>query len=178
MTETHAVRVAELPQNATVTFDISPDAEARALIAAELELSALRKLRFAGKITAQGRRDWLLEGTLGATVVQPCVVTLEPVTTRIDTAVRRLYLAKMEVPEGAEVEMPEDDTAEPLGAVIDPEAVMIEALELALPLYPRSEGAELGEAVFTEPGKQAMRDEDTRPFAALASLRGTTKDKP
>ncbi|MGE4328055.1 MAG: DUF177 domain-containing protein, partial [Pseudodonghicola sp.] len=94
------------------------------------------------------------------------------------TAVRRLYLANMDVPQGAEVEMPEDDTVEPLGTVIDPEAVMIEALELALPLYPRSESAELGEAVFTEPGKQAMRDEDTRPFAALASLRDAAKDKP
>lgn len=178
MTETHAFRVAELPQNAATAFDFSPDAEARARIAAELDLSALRKLRFTGKITAQGRRDWLLEGQLGATVVQPCVVTLEPVTTRIDTAVRRLYVAESALPEGIEIEMPEDDNAEPLGPEIDAAAVMIEALELALPLYPRAEGAALGEAVFTEPGKQAMRDEDTRPFAGLASLRDALKDKP
>ncbi|MGB1722615.1 MAG: DUF177 domain-containing protein, partial [Paracoccaceae bacterium] len=42
---------------------------------------------------------------------------------------------------------------------------------------PRAHGADLGEAVFTEPGKAAMRDEDTRPFAGLAALREQLEDK-
>ena len=179
MTDTHALRVAELPQNAPTLFELTPDAEARAALAEDLGLSALRKLRFAGRITAQGKRDWLLEGELGATVVQPCVVTLEPVTTRIDTPVRRLFLAELPedaAPEdAAEVELPEDENIEALGSWIDPGAVMAEALALALPLYPRAEGADLGEAVFTEPGKAPMRDEDTRPFAGLAGLRDALK---
>ena len=44
-------------------------------------------------------------------------------------------------------------------------------LLLALPLYPRSENAELGEAVFTEDGVAPLKDEDTKPFAGLAALR-------
>ena len=36
--------------------------------------------------------------------------------------------------------MPEDDTIEKLGREIDLAAVMIEALSLALPLYPRADG--------------------------------------
>lgn len=173
---THALRVADLPQNAPTLFELAPDAEARAALAQELGLSALRKLRFSGRIQTQGRRDWLLEGTLGATVEQPCVVTLEPVTTRIDVAVRRLFVAEMASSEAAEVEMPEDDTVEQLGAFIDPEAVMVEALALALPQYPRKEGAELGEAIFAAPGQAPMRDEDTKPFAGLAALRDALKD--
>jgi len=51
--------------------------------------------------------------------------------------------------------------------VIDPAAVMIEALALAMPLYPRAEGADLGEAVHAEPGVTPMRDADARPFAGL-----------
>ena len=176
MTDTHAFRVADLPQNAPTPFELTPDAEARAALARELGLSALRKLRFDGRIIAQGKRDWLLEGHLGATVVQPCVVTLEPVTTRIETDVRRLFLAEMPEPEAGEVEMPEDDSIEELGAWIDPAAVMAEALALALPLHPRKEGAELGEAVFTEPGKTPLRDEDAKPFAGLAALRDALKD--
>ena len=74
-------------------------------------------------------------------------------------------------PEGAEIEMPEDDTQEPLPEVIDLGAVMAEALALALPDYPRAPGAELGEAVFAAPGVAALRDADLRPFAALAKLR-------
>lgn len=177
MTETQALRVADLPQNAPTPFDLAPEADARAALAEALGLSALRKLRFTGQVEAHGKRDWLLTGRLGATVVQPCVVTLEPVTTRIDTQVRRLFLADMPEAEAetAEVEMPEDDSIDQLGAWIDPAAVMEEALALALPQYPRKDDADLGEAVFTEPGKEAMRDEDTRPFAGLAGLRDALK---
>jgi len=175
MTDRHALRVAELPQNAPTPFELVPDAEARAALARALGLDGLRKLRFTGRVAAHGRDDWLLEGHLGATVVQPCVVTLEPVTTRIETDVRRLFLAEMPEPKADEVEMDEDDTIEPLGAWIDPAAVMAEALALALPLYPRREGAELGEAAFTEPGQAPLRDEDVKPFAALAGLREAMK---
>jgi len=108
-------------------------------------------------------------------VVQDCVVTLDPVTTRIDQKVRRQYMASYEEPEDAEAEMTEDETIEPLGSSIDPYEVMIEALTLAIPAYPRKEGQELGEAVFAEPGVKPMRDEDTRPFAALSALKEQLK---
>ncbi|CAN0590320.1 unnamed protein product [Ectocarpus sp. 12 AP-2014] len=65
---------------------------------------------------------------------------------------------------------------EPLGREIDLNAVMIEALSLALPTYPRADTAELGQAVFTEPGKAAMTDDDTKPFAALAALKAAQSD--
>lgn len=168
-----AWRVADLPQNLAVDFDLRPDAETLRQIAAELELKGLRKLSFRGSLKAQGKRDWLLEGVLGATVIQPCVVTLEPVTTRIDEPVRRLYLADPApiLPEGEEVEMPEDDNAEPLGNTIDPHEVMIEALALALPLWPRADGAGIGEVTVTEPGRTALTREAMKPFAGLAGLR-------
>ena len=66
--------------------------------------------------------------------------------------------------------MPEDDTIEPLPAIIDVGQVMVESLALALPLYPRAPDAELGEVQVTEAGKTALRDEDLRPFANLAEL--------
>lgn len=175
MSDTSALRVADLAQNAPTSFELRPNAPTCAALAAELGLIGLRKLRFAGQIAARGRRDWELTGTLGATVVQPCVVTLDPVTSRIDVDVRRLYVAALPEIEEEEVEMPEDDTVEPLGSVIDPGAVMAEALALALPLYPRKDGVDLNEAVFSEPGVQPMTDEDARPFAGLANLRDSLK---
>ncbi|WP_299953343.1 DUF177 domain-containing protein [uncultured Roseobacter sp.] len=175
-----ALRVADLNQNSSTSFSLRPDAAALKAIATELDLLGLRKLSFSGEVAAHGGADWRLTGTLGATVVQPCSVTLEPVTTRIDVPVERMYLAQYEEIDAPEVEMPEDDTTEPLGQWIDPEQVMIEALVLALPLYPRSDGAELGETVYAEPGVTPMRDEDARPFAGLAGLKAqldkTSKD--
>lgn len=172
-----AIRVADLDQTRPTGFALRPDAGEMAAIAGALGLLGLRKLSFAGEIAAMGRRDWRLSGTLGATVVQPCVVTLEPVTTRIDVPVRRQYVADFDAPQDAEAEMPEDDSTEPLGTAIDPGAVMIEALALALPDYPRKAGADLGEAVFAAPGVTPMRDEDARPFAGLAGLRAALEEK-
>ena len=140
-------------------------------IATSLDLQDLRKLSFTGEIAASGRTDWELVGKLGATVVQPCAITLVPVTTRIDVPVRRLFqrdYVEIDVPEA---EMPEDDETEQLTAWIDPAAVMLEALDLALPLYPRTPGAELGNLAVTEPGVAPLRDEDTKPFAGLAAFK-------
>lgn len=173
-TSTHAFLVTALPQNRPQAFDITPGEAARAALAEELDLSALRKLRFEGDIRSAGKRDFVLTATLGATVVQPCVQTLAPVTTRIDAQVERRFVADWDIAAdpGAEIEMPEDVTTEPLGTFIDPWAVMSEALALEIPDYPRAEGvAPLGETVVTEPGKTPMRDEDTKPFAGLAGLR-------
>ena len=166
-------RVADLPQNRATRFDLQPSPERLARIADDLGLLGLRKLRFEGALRTSGKTDWRLEAHLGATVEQACVISLEPVRTRIEADVTRQFMARIELPEeiDGEVEMPEDDTIEQLGPEIDVEQIMVEALALNLPLYPRRDNAELGEAVFTEPGKSAMRDEDTRPFAGLASLR-------
>lgn len=165
-------RVASLATRHPTRFELSPDAEARAALAQELGLSGLRKLSFRGEIAPSGKRGWTLTADLGATVVQPCVVTLEPVTTRIDTKVlRRFDPNPTPVQAGSELEMPEDDSVEPLGDVISVDSVMIEALSLALPSYPRAADADLGEANFAEPGIAPMSDEDAKPFAALQSLR-------
>ena len=144
-------------------------------------LIALRKMRLEGKLTPTGKNDWTLQARLGATVVQTCVVSLDPVSTRIEEPVDRLYtnaLPELADPDDAgEVESPEDDHIEPLPSQIDLASLATEALALAVPMYPRAEGAVLADANFTEPGKTAMRDEDTRPFAGLAGLKDQLEGK-
>ncbi len=170
------LRIADVPRDGR-DVTLQPDATARAEIAAALGIVAVKKLRFTGRLAPLAQRDWELIADLGATVVQDCVVTLEPVTTRIDEQVRRTYLAEMPEPEGLEIEVPDDDSAEPLPQTLDLAAVMAEALALALPPFPRAPGAELRDAVYTEPGKAAMRDDDARPFAGLADLRKSIENK-
>ena len=165
------LRVADLAKGEERAFVIEPDADSRAAIAEALDLIALRKLRLEGTLAPLGKRDWRLAARLGATVVQPCVVSLAPVTSRVEEAVSRTYIAGLSPPEGEEVEIIGDVDDEPLGTEIDLGAVMVEALALALPLYPHAEGAEPLHSQVTEPGKVAMTDDDARPFAGLAGLR-------
>lgn len=166
-----AIALSRINRAAPHNFELVPEADDRASIAAELGADTVRKLRFEGQLYPIGKSDWRLQATLGATAVQPCGVTLAPVTTRIDVPVSRTYLADLPQPTGDELEMPEDDTVEPLPTSLDLRTIMIEALSLALPDFPRAPGVELGEAVFAAPGVTPMRDEDAKPLAGLAALR-------
>lgn len=158
-------RVAHLNPRQPTEFRITPDAATRAALAQELDLTDLANLHFEGRITAEGADAWKVAGKLSARVVQPCVVTLAPVTTAITEDVERYYSPHIVQPEDDEVEIPEDDV-EPLGQYIDVATIMTEALALALPLYPRAEGAELAPA----PEEPAEEDNTRRPFAGLADL--------
>ncbi len=168
------VALGQLNARKTVAIALAPDAEMRARIAQALDIRSLRKFTFSGTLQPVGRRDWELRAHLGATVVQDCAVTLAPVTTRIDEAVTRRYLADMPQISALEMEMPEDDSVEPLGRSIDPGAVALEALMLALPPFPRAEGAELApEGILraAPDGAADAPDDRPRPFAALARLK-------
>jgi len=174
---TSPLRLADLAARKATQFKLMPKPHERAAIAASLGIVGVKKLTFTGEITPVGRTDWELQAKLGATVVQACVATLDPVTTRIDEPVTRIYTADFEEPDENEVEMLVDENVEPLPATIDLAAVMIEALSLALPAYPRSESANLGKAVFTEQGIAPMTDEDAKPFAGLGDLRKALENK-
>jgi uncharacterized metal-binding protein YceD (DUF177 family) len=166
-----SLRVSNLSQTAPTPFSLRPDAAALAAIASALDLSGLRKLSFEGSLRPMGDNDWQLKARLGATVIQPCVVTLESVSTRIDVDIVRTFLRDYVDIDAPEAEVPEDDSVEPLGAWIDPAAVMEEALALAVPEYPRKDTDEAVTVRVTEPGKTPMSDEEARPFAGLAAFK-------
>ena len=152
-------------------FDLQPERATRAQIAQYLGILALPKLRFSGEIRPKGRHDFVLEAVLEAAVEQACSITLEPVATTLRETVIRVYIADWKEPEGDEMEMPDDDSVEPLGEGIDAGHVALEALTLALPPFPRAPGAVLDVAQFAAPGTAPLRDGDLKPFAGLAALK-------
>jgi len=163
--------VADLPTRRAKSFSVKPGDALLKTIAEHLGLRGLRKLRFEGEITPDGQTGWLLNAKLGATILQDCVISLERVTTRIDEDISRQYVAKLpEVEEGSEFEIPGDEPVEQLQDVIDPGEVMVEALTLSVPEFPRVEGAALAETNFTKPGITPMDDAEARPFSGLKAL--------
>lgn len=158
-------------------FSYRPEAKDRAALATDLDLLGLSALELTGEIRPAGRDELLLEARLTARADQPCSVTLVPVPAVIDEPVRRRYVAGLDLPEADEVEMPEDDTIEPMPEVIDLAEIAAEALALALPLYPRAPGVEFAQALHAGDGVAPLSDTDVKPFSALQGLAEQLKAK-
>lgn len=150
-------------------FTFAPDAEARVVIAQALDLLDLPEFTFKGELSPLGRADVGLRADLTALVVQRCSVSLEPVRSRLADVTQMRFDHDYVEPAADDWEIPADDN-EPMPETIDVAAIAIEALALALPLYPRARGAEFDEAAFAAPGVEPLRSEDLKPFAGLAAL--------
>ncbi|HLQ17954.1 MAG TPA: YceD family protein [Tabrizicola sp.] len=158
-------------------FSYRPDAAERKSMADDLGLLALQALELTGEIRPTGRDELQLDARLVARADQPCSVTLAPVAAKVDEAVRRRYVAGLQTPEGDEVEMPEDDTVEPIPEIIDLAEIAAEALALALPLYPRAPGAEFSQMLHAADGVAPLSDAEVKPFSALQGLAEQMKSR-
>jgi len=171
------IRVAEIRVKEVFPFEAQTTPSQIEELVSLLGISKLSKLRFRGEFTANKNGDIQLAAEIGATLQQPCSITLAPVTTRIDAKIVRSYSendAKSEIE--AETELLEDDPEDFVPDQFVLFDLLAEGLALEIPEYPKAEGAELTESVFTEPGKKPMTDEDARPFAGLAALKDQLKD--
>ena len=164
------LRVASLDRSRPKRFDLNADEASRAVIADHLGLLGIETLRFRGELAPVGAEDWRMTGRLTAQVTQQCVVTLEPLPARIDEQIARDFLADAA---GLSIDLDPDAEDEPdeFTDVIDPGAVAVEALALALDPYPRAPEADPVDARATPPGADPLDDAALKPFAGLAALR-------
>ena len=163
-----SIRVDKIPTSGR-ELTLSPDAGEREAIAAFLELTSiealtvtLRALPFRGGVRVEGR--------LIADIVQPSVVSLEPVSQSIDEPIDRIFLPGADKTfaeaAGAEtfVDLAGDDIPDRYeGGDADLSDLIIETLALAVDPYPRAEG-ETGD--YVEDSPEAAES----PFAGLKSL--------
>ena len=168
------LRTSDLAQGQETPFDLRPGKADLEEIAKAFGLNGLRKLRFSGVLSPLGKQDWQMRATIGATIEQACVLSGDPVVTRVDEPFEREYLRDLPEPgSDSEVEMTLSELAVPLGKDIDLVDAMLEALAINIPDYPRR--ADLAEEPFQEtyaaPGVTPMSDEESKPFAGLKGLR-------
>lgn len=169
---TRPVRVSSLAPSSEFSFDETPSPTELEAISEYLGIVSVKKMRFSGVIEPFGKEGWHLKSKLGASVTQECILTLEPVKTRIDLSFKRKYLPMSEsFTSGSEVEIPEDIDVEPLTEVLDLGFVAVEQLMLELPEYPKAENALFEEHNIAPSGVKPLTDEDIKPFAGLAALK-------
>lgn len=164
------VALSSLSANTSNPFLFAPSRSALESLALETGAVAVRKLRFKGTICSASETAWRLQGCLGATVVQECIVTLRHVKARIDAPVERLYTTSPPPAEAAYSKVPDLDI-EHAAEFVDLLAVAREVLVLEMPGYPRADGAELPVRDEAD-GEETVPESETRkPFETLSALR-------
>jgi len=154
----------------TARHHIEANADERARLAERFGLIALPGFAADVELRRLAGGRVRLEATLRAEVVQPCVVTLEPVPGAVEAAFTLVYAP--EAPEAIEdvLVSGDEEVVEPLvGESIDIGEAAAQELSLALDPFPRAAGAALPEA--GPDAAAAAADIRESPFAALARLR-------
>ena len=156
--------LSEIPEHG-ITRRRSADAEVRAAIAADLDIVGCQRLDVSYEIKPLMQGRFLLAGRLQADVTQSCVVTLEPVNSRIDETFEVEF--RPGARPDAQFDALDERDIEPLeGEVIPVGRIVYEQLASALDPYPRAAGAEF------DPEKARPEDaEASNPFAVLKSLK-------
>lgn len=148
-------------------YEIAASTEERAALAKRFDLLRLDRLEARVQVTPMAGGFFRLSATLEAELVQACVVTLEPVPSRIVETFALLYGA---VDEQKDIILDGDsETVEPIeGGMIDIGEAVAQQLSLALDPFPRASAAEV-ESAGDAPAPTRLDS----PFAALAKLRKT-----
>lgn len=153
---------------AGLELTLTPDDADLAKLAAWAKLQAVRALHAEIALRRLAPNRFRLKAALGAEVEQLCVVTLEPVRSRIDCAFERdlIHAPGSRREAGALTLAAGDDETPDLieDLRFDVWEPLLEEFSLALEPYPRKEGVH-----FEPPADGAAAAES--PFAALAALR-------
>lgn len=162
------VVVSEVPDTGR-HVEFVPDEATRQAIAQEAGLVALPRLVATFELARRGADSLRVQGRVTATVIQNCVVTLEPVESEVDEPVDLFFRpepagsTETSVEEGIQQFEGEEPPEILVNGMVDLGTVATEFLNLGIDPYPRKEGA-----VFDAP---PAGDPASHPFAALAALR-------
>lgn len=169
------VRIDKLP-SAGRSVSVTADEPTRLAIAAAMKVTTVE--HFEAELTVVPLRGGLrAQGSLRARIVQPSVVTFEPVAQDIAETIDRVFLPAAHVENhapGAEVfvDLEDDDFPDHIdGPEVDLSALLLETLALAIDPYPRVAGENLDDLDVGQDGGVGG------PFAALARLKDSKNDK-
>ena len=173
----YLVKVGHVSAN-PVTVKVSADIQERKGLAALWSVLEVKELRAELQI-ARWKRDGLrIKGTVNATIVQACVVTLEPVESDIEEELDQLFvpedskLAKRVLDPSGEMVLDPDGPDLPetfVGDTIDAGDIVAEFAALAIDPYPRKPGAEFRDHI------ESTDDTDKKP-SPFAVLKDWKKD--
>lgn len=158
--------------------DVAANKDECVALAAEVKVLKVESLK-AELVLRRWRKDGVgIKGRIFASVVQECVITLEPVESDFVEEVERTFL-----PEGSRLAKPRlNDDGEMvldlegadipdmfMGGQLDVWEIILEHLQLGLDPFPRAEGAQL--VGYGDDDNEQVEEDKPSPFAALSALK-------
>ena len=151
---------------------LRPGGSECAAVAEWLGVSAVEMLEAEVRLSRKDLNSYRYDARFAADVVQACVVTLQPVHSRLEGAFHRLYQvfprARRSQPRGSSrgaISLSDEEEPETIETtLIDIAEPVLEELSLALDPYPRAPGV-----AFEAPAEQVSPGD--RPFAVLKALK-------
>ncbi|BAS00144.1 hypothetical protein BV133_2550 [Blastochloris viridis] len=159
--------MAQLPSESKLTLE--PGADTREALARHVGALSVPALKVTLTLAVDRNGDVDVEGRLTGRVVQPCVVTLEPIEAELDEDVAVRFSADarpLEVEPGTEIEFSAEE-ADPPEPIVDGRfdlgAILTEFFSLSVEPYPRKP-----DVAWQSP---ADDEGNNSPFAALVKLK-------
>jgi len=170
------VRFSEINQSKPFEFQLMLSNQKVSELIKRLDLLNIKKVSLVGLLSPISINEWRLKAELRATVNQKCVISFKPVQTIVRETINRTFSPSASqngsaVDDDGTSPVIFDDTLHEFNEEIDLADIIFEELTLILPLYPRSEGAELGSYSVTEAGAKPLNEENIKPFAQLSELK-------
>lgn len=168
----YPVKVGSISAN-PLTVRVEADEREREGLAKLWQVLSVEQLK-AELVVNRWKKDGIrLKGRVQAQVTQACVLTLEPVSARIDEPFEQIFvpegskLARIVTTEAAEMVLDPDGPDLPeefSGDTIDAGEVVAEFAALGIDPYPRKKGVDFQDHIESDPAKSEGRPS---PFAAL-----------
>ncbi|GAB6053640.1 DUF177 domain-containing protein [Magnetospira thiophila] len=153
---------------------VTASAEECQALARRFEVDAIPELSAEIHLSLQTRgREVRLTGHVSGRVIQPCVVTLEPVETPIEQTMNVVFRNPVEAEPVNEVDLSlesEDDVFPLFDDQIDIGEAIAECFGAQIPIYPKAPGVHF-DSFSTEATSDSDRKSDRpNPFSVLAKL--------
>lgn len=144
--------------------------EERAALAERFDLKGLSDLKAAMSLTRKGQGESMrltVAGNLTAHIIQQCIISLDPVESRIDAPINAIYDARAEPePDDRDLDPDIEEFPEPMtGGIVDLGELAAQVLALEIDPFPRREGAD------ADGMQMESSDGEDNPFAALGKLK-------
>lgn len=176
----HPVNVTRLPSKG-LTIKLEPDDDTRAKLATQCDVLSISEF-FAQLNVKSWHKDGVrVSGPLSATLIQSCILTLEPVPESISTQIDAVFvpssskLAKPKINAETQeliIEAEGDDVPELFELPsLDVGAVAAEFFALELNPYPKAPDADETAASVMVQDDETSDDAKENPFASLAKIR-------